>query len=68
MSSNSDCCSTKPQQQHNHQHNGDGHDHDHGHDHSHDNSEKTTFQLFFASCDFLRSAYGRNRIGQLYKT
>ncbi|MCL1672483.1 heavy metal translocating P-type ATPase [Elizabethkingia ursingii] len=46
MSSNSDCCSTKPQQQHNHQHNGDGHDHDHGHDHSHDNSEKTTFQLF----------------------
>ncbi|HFK5566239.1 TPA: heavy metal translocating P-type ATPase [Elizabethkingia anophelis] len=46
MSSNSDCCSTKPQQQHNHQHNGDGHDHDHGHDHSHDNSDKTTFQLF----------------------
>lgn len=46
MSSNSDCCSTKPRQQHNHQHNGDGHDHDHGHDHSHDNSEKTTFQLF----------------------
>ncbi|WP_185241682.1 heavy metal translocating P-type ATPase [Elizabethkingia anophelis] len=46
MSSNSDCCSTKPQQQHNHQHNGDGHDHDHGHHHSHDNSEKTTFQLF----------------------
>ncbi|AQX09871.1 heavy metal translocating P-type ATPase [Elizabethkingia ursingii] len=46
MSSNSDCCSTKPQQQHNHQHNGDGHDHDHGHDHSHDNSERTTFQLF----------------------
>ncbi|MCL1668915.1 cadmium-translocating P-type ATPase [Elizabethkingia ursingii] len=46
MSSNSDCCSTKPQQQHNHQHNGDGHNHDHGHDHSHDNSEKTTFQLF----------------------
>ncbi|WP_407479386.1 heavy metal translocating P-type ATPase [Elizabethkingia miricola] len=42
MSSNSDCCSTKPQQQHNHQHNGDGHDHDH----SHDNSDKTTFQLF----------------------
>ncbi|CDN73987.1 heavy metal translocating P-type ATPase [Elizabethkingia anophelis] len=46
MSSNSDCCSTKPQQQNNHQHNGDGHDHDHGHDHSHDNSDKTTFQLF----------------------
>lgn len=46
MSSNSDCCSTKPQQQYNHQHNGDGHDHDHGHDHSHDNSDKTTFQLF----------------------
>ena len=46
MSSNSDCCSTKPQQQNNHQHNGDGHDHDHGHDHSHDNSEKTNFQLF----------------------
>ncbi|MDV3505881.1 cadmium-translocating P-type ATPase [Elizabethkingia anophelis] len=46
MSSNSDCCSTKPQQQHNHQHNRDGHDHDHGHDHSHDNSDKTTFQLF----------------------
>ncbi|MCL1689096.1 cadmium-translocating P-type ATPase [Elizabethkingia anophelis] len=46
MSSNSDCCSTKPQQQHNHQHNGDGHDHDHDHDHSHDNSDKTTFQLF----------------------
>lgn len=46
MSSNSDCCSTKPQRQHNHQHNGDGHDHDHGHDHSHDNSDKTTFQLF----------------------
>ncbi|MCT3773021.1 heavy metal translocating P-type ATPase [Elizabethkingia anophelis] len=46
MSSNSDCCSVKPKQQHNHKHTEDGHDHDHGHDHSHDNSEKTTFQLF----------------------
>ncbi|HAY3503268.1 TPA: cadmium-translocating P-type ATPase [Elizabethkingia anophelis] len=46
MSSNSECCSVKPKQQHNHKHTEDGHDHDHGHDHSHDNSEKTTFQLF----------------------
>ncbi|HIC8807815.1 cadmium-translocating P-type ATPase [Elizabethkingia anophelis] len=46
MSSNSECCSVKPKQQHNHKHTEDGHDHDHGHDHSHGNSEKTTFQLF----------------------
>ncbi|WP_395765041.1 heavy metal translocating P-type ATPase [Elizabethkingia anophelis] len=46
MSSNSECCSVKPKQQHNHKHTEDGHDHDHGHDHSHDNSEKTTLQLF----------------------